>query len=69
VKGALERDAQLEVLLAGGLEPENVAEAVTALGPLAERVLGVDVSSGVEADGKQSLERIRGFVKAAKAIR
>jgi anthranilate synthase/indole-3-glycerol phosphate synthase/phosphoribosylanthranilate isomerase len=69
VKGALERDAQLEVLLAGGLEPENVAEAVKALGPLAERVLGVDVSSGVEVDGKQSLERIRGFVKAAKAIR
>ncbi|KAK4034921.1 indole-3-glycerol phosphate synthase-domain-containing protein [Parachaetomium inaequale] len=69
VKGALERDPHLSVLLAGGLEPENVAASVAALGPLAERVLGVDVSSGVEVDGQQSLERIRGFVQAAKAIR
>ncbi|KAK4151763.1 indole-3-glycerol phosphate synthase-domain-containing protein [Chaetomidium leptoderma] len=69
VKTALERDPQLTVLLAGGLEPENVAASVAALGPLAERVLGVDVSSGVEVDGKQSLDRIRGFVQASKAIR
>ncbi|KAK3296245.1 indole-3-glycerol phosphate synthase-domain-containing protein [Chaetomium fimeti] len=69
VKVALERDPQLLVLLAGGLGPENVVAAVAALGPLAERVLGVDVSSGVEVDGKQSLEKIRGFVQAAKAIR
>ncbi|EAQ88984.1 hypothetical protein CHGG_05603 [Chaetomium globosum CBS 148.51] len=69
VKAALERDRGLSVLLAGGLGPENVVEAVAALGPLAERVLGVDVSSGVEVEGKQSLEKIRGFVKAAKAIR
>ncbi|KAH6841106.1 indole-3-glycerol phosphate synthase-domain-containing protein [Chaetomium sp. MPI-CAGE-AT-0009] len=69
VKAALERDPQLSVLLAGGLGPENVVEAVAALGPLAERVLGVDVSSGVEVDGEQSLEKIRGFVQAAKAIR
>ncbi|KAL2181963.1 indole-3-glycerol phosphate synthase-domain-containing protein [Thermothelomyces heterothallicus CBS 202.75] len=69
VKGALERDQGLSFLLAGGLGPENVAQAVAALGPLAERVLGVDVSSGVEADGQQSLDKIREFVKAAKAIR
>ncbi|KAK4106744.1 hypothetical protein N658DRAFT_439494 [Parathielavia hyrcaniae] len=69
VKGALERDPHLSVLLAGGLEQENVAASVAGLGPLAERVLGVDVSSGVEVDGQQSLEKIRGFVQAAKAIR
>jgi anthranilate synthase/indole-3-glycerol phosphate synthase/phosphoribosylanthranilate isomerase len=69
VKSALERDPTLTVLLAGGLGPENVAAAVKALGPVVERVLGVDVSSGVEEGGQQSLERIRGFVKAAKAIR
>lgn len=65
----LERDPDLRVFLAGGLNPENVAEAVKALGPLADRVIGVDVSSGVEEDGKQSLQRISAFVKAAKSIR
>ncbi|KAL2271879.1 hypothetical protein VTJ83DRAFT_1250 [Remersonia thermophila] len=69
VRRELETDPHLQVLLAGGLEPENVKESVEALGELAGRVVGVDVSSGVEANGEQSLERIREFVKAAKAIR
>ncbi|GAB1320783.1 anthranilate synthase / indole-3-glycerol phosphate synthase [Madurella fahalii] len=69
VKATLEKDQHLSVLLAGGLEPENVVASVASLGPLAGRVLGVDVSSGVEVDGKQNLEKIREFVKAAKAIR
>lgn len=69
VKAALEADENLQILLAGGLSPDNVAESVKALGPLSSRVVGVDVSSGVEEDGKQSLERIRAFVRAAKAIR
>ncbi|KAL2018905.1 hypothetical protein VTK56DRAFT_10272 [Thermocarpiscus australiensis] len=69
VRATLERDRQLSVLLAGGLAPENVAGAVAALGPLAGRVLGVDVSSGVEVDGQQSLEKIRAFVRAAKDVR
>ncbi|KAH6890481.1 indole-3-glycerol phosphate synthase-domain-containing protein [Thelonectria olida] len=69
VKTALEEDPELRVFLAGGLNPDNVTEAVNALGPLSERVIGVDVSSGVEEDGKQSLDKIEAFVKAAKAIR
>lgn len=69
VKKTLEEDENLQILLAGGLNPDNVAESIKALGPLANRVVGVDVSSGVEEDGKQSLEKIRAFVKAAKAIR
>jgi anthranilate synthase/indole-3-glycerol phosphate synthase/phosphoribosylanthranilate isomerase len=69
VKKTLEEDENLQILLAGGLNPDNVAESLKALGPLASRVVGVDVSSGVEEDGKQSLEKIRAFVKAAKAIR
>ncbi|KAM0436063.1 hypothetical protein ACHAPT_002955 [Fusarium lateritium] len=69
VKTVLEEDPELQVFLAGGLNPDNVAEAVKALGPLAERVIGVDVSSGVEESGKQSLDKISAFIKAAKEIR
>lgn len=69
VKAVLEKDSNLRVFLAGGLNPDNVAEAVTALGNLADRVIGVDVSSGVEEAGKQSLERIEAFIKNSKAIR
>ncbi|PNY24574.1 Multifunctional tryptophan biosynthesis protein [Tolypocladium capitatum] len=69
VKAALEQDPDLRVFLAGGLNPDNVAEAVNGLGELSDRVLGVDVSSGVEEDGKQSLTKIAAFIKAARDIR
>ncbi|KAK3692415.1 indole-3-glycerol phosphate synthase-domain-containing protein [Podospora appendiculata] len=68
-KSVLEGDENLSILLAGGLNPDNVAESVAALGSLSDQVLGVDVASGVEVDGKQSLEKIRAFVRATKAIR
>ncbi len=69
VKVALENDDHLSVMLAGGLNAENVVESVAALGSLAGQVFAVDVSSGVEENGKQSLEKIRSFIKAAKSIR
>ncbi len=52
-----------DFMLAGGLTPENVGEAIRATGaPM------VDVSSGVErARGVKDPERIRAFVKAARA--
>lgn len=50
-------------LLAGGLAPDTVAEAITASG-----AWGVDVSSGVEtAPGEKSTELIRAFLRAAGA--
>lgn len=69
VRDALSKDQQLRVLLAGGLNPENVADAVRAAGDVGERIVGVDVSSGVEVDGVQSVEKIQAFVKAAKSVR
>ncbi|KAK1731370.1 hypothetical protein CaCOL14_009869 [Colletotrichum acutatum] len=69
VKEILAKDQELQVILAGGLNPDNVLEAVNAVGEFGDRIVGVDVSSGVEEDGKQSLEKIRTFVKNAKSLR
>jgi anthranilate synthase / indole-3-glycerol phosphate synthase / phosphoribosylanthranilate isomerase len=69
VKNVLGKDKDLRIVLAGGLDPSNVAEAIKSIGEdAATQVIGVDVSSGVEVDGQQSLDKIREFVKAAKAI-
>jgi anthranilate synthase/indole-3-glycerol phosphate synthase/phosphoribosylanthranilate isomerase len=65
----LRKDDGLHVLFAGGLNPDNVAKAIQSLGDQAEKVVCVDVSSGVETDGKQDLKKITAFVKAAKALR
>jgi anthranilate synthase/indole-3-glycerol phosphate synthase/phosphoribosylanthranilate isomerase len=62
----LESNDGLRTILAGGLNPENVAEVIKSLGKSASKVVGVDVSSGVETNGTQDLEKIRTFVAAAK---
>lgn len=49
------------ILLAGGLDAENVGLAISTVRPL-----GVDVSSGVETDGGKDASRIAAFVAAAK---
>lgn len=69
VKSALAKDPDLRVLLAGGLNPENIVDTVRSAGELGERIVAVDVSSGVEEDGVQSISKIQAFIKAAKSVR
>lgn len=51
-----------KVILAGGLHADNVEEAIKIIRPYM-----VDVSSGVETDGKKDLSKIQTFIEIAKS--
>ncbi len=60
----LVRSIQQPVLLAGGLTPDNVAEAIMAVLPA-----GVDVDSGVEFEpGRKDISKVEDFLAAARGM-
>ncbi|MCD6583036.1 MAG: phosphoribosylanthranilate isomerase [Desulfuromusa sp.] len=55
---------RLPIILAGGLTPDNVAQAIEVVNPYA-----VDVSSGVEErPGRKDHKKVREFIKKVKAV-
>lgn len=52
-----------KIILAGGLNPENVAEGIKAANPYM-----VDVSSGVETNGQKDPKKIQRFIHEAKSV-
>lgn len=58
---AIRTQIKIPLLIAGGLTPDNVAEAIRTLSPQ-----GIDVSGGVETDGQKDIEKIKQFLLATR---
>ena len=57
------KDFKGDYFLAGGLSPDNICEKINTLHPF-----GVDVSSGIETNGKKDADKMRKFVKLVREV-
>ena len=57
------KDFKGDYFLAGGLSPDNISEKINTLHPF-----GVDVSSGIETEGKKDADKMRKFVKLVREV-
>jgi phosphoribosylanthranilate isomerase len=55
------RETRLPLILAGGLKPENVQEAISVVSPYA-----VDTASGVETSGKKDAVKVKKFIEEVR---
>lgn len=53
-----------KIILAGGLNAENVRKAIQTVSPC-----GIDVSSGVETNGEKDYDKIKTFLKRAREVK
>ena len=68
------KDCPRAFFLAGGLDPSNVSGIIDAFRPEGDAspktapngLAGVDVSSGIETDGKKDPQKMRAFMQAVK---
>jgi phosphoribosylanthranilate isomerase len=63
ISRTIRKNLKIPVYLAGGLKPDNVAEAIETVGPFA-----VDVCSGVRTDGKLDEKKLSGFFRAVRQM-
>ena len=60
-RGAVPIARRRQVMVGGGLTPENVSNCVRTIRPY-----GVDVRSGIETEGRKDIVKMRAFVQAVK---